>query len=50
MAPLRWSNIMVTGAVEHVDGNYHKAWLPKASEENEHADVMMWVEDWNSIT
>ena len=24
-----------------VDGNYHKAWLPKASEENEHADVMI---------
>jgi len=27
--------------VEHVDGNFHKAWLPKASEENEHADVMI---------
>lgn len=27
--------------VEHKDGNYHKAWLPKASEENEHADVMI---------
>lgn len=27
--------------VKHVDGNYHKAWLPKASEENEHADVMI---------
>ena len=27
--------------VHHQDGNYHKAWLPKASEENEHADVML---------
>jgi len=27
--------------VHHQDGNYHKAWLPKASEENEHADVMI---------
>ena len=27
--------------VRHQDGNYHKAWLPKASEENEHADVMI---------
>ena len=27
--------------VNHRDGNYHKAWLPKASEENEHADVMI---------
>ncbi|MCR4919076.1 MAG: phosphatidylserine decarboxylase family protein [Prevotella sp.] len=28
-------------SVVHVDGNFHKAWLPKASEENEHADVMI---------
>ena len=27
--------------VEHKDGNFHKAWLPKASEENEHADVVI---------
>ena len=27
--------------VKHFKGNYHKAWLPKASEENEHADVMI---------
>ena len=27
--------------VKHFDGNFHKAWLPKASEENEHADVMI---------
>ncbi len=27
--------------VRHRDGNYHRAWLPKASEENERADVMI---------
>ena len=27
--------------IKHQNGNYHKAWLPKASEENEHADVMI---------
>lgn len=27
--------------VKHFNGNYHKAWLPKASAENEHADVMI---------
>ena len=27
--------------VSHHNGNYHKAWLPKASEENEHADIMI---------
>ena len=27
--------------VEHHDGNYHKAWLPKASEENERADIVI---------
>ena len=27
--------------VKHKNGNYHKAWLPKASEENERADVMI---------
>lgn len=27
--------------VHHQNGNYHKAWLPKASEENERADVMI---------
>ena len=31
--------------VHHQDGNYHKAWLPKASEENEHADVMLETDD-----
>lgn len=27
--------------VKHFDGNYHRAWLPKASMENEHADTMI---------
>ncbi len=34
-------------SVHHQNGNYHKAWLPKASEENEHADVM--IETANGI-
>ena len=28
-------------SVKHQNGNFHKAWLPKASEENEHADVLI---------
>ncbi|MBR1469504.1 MAG: phosphatidylserine decarboxylase family protein [Prevotella sp.] len=28
-------------SVKHHKGNYHKAWLPKASEENERADVLI---------
>jgi len=28
-------------SVRHHDGNFHKAWLPKASEENEHADILL---------
>lgn len=28
-------------SVQHHDGNFHKAWLPKASEENERADVLI---------
>jgi phosphatidylserine decarboxylase len=35
--------------VKHFKGNYHKAWLPKASEENEHADVMIETPDGQSI-
>ena len=27
--------------VKHFNGNYHRAWLPKASVENEHADIMI---------
>ncbi len=35
--------------VKHFDGNYHKAWLPKASEENEHADVMIETPDGQEV-
>lgn len=30
--------------VKHQNGNYYKAWLPKASEENERADTMITTE------
>ena len=35
--------------VKHFDGNYHKAWLPKASEENEHADIMIETPDGEDV-
>ena len=35
--------------VRHFDGNYHKAWLPKASEENEHADTMITTPDGHEV-
>ena len=35
--------------VKHFNGNYHKAWLPKASEENEHADIMITTPDGQDI-
>lgn len=35
--------------VRHQDGNYHKAWLPKASEENERADTMIETEDGTEV-
>jgi phosphatidylserine decarboxylase len=35
--------------VHHQNGNYHKAWLPKASEENEHADVMITTPEGEDI-
>ncbi len=35
--------------VKHFDGNYHMAWLPKASEENEHADIMITTPDGTDI-
>ena len=35
--------------VHHQNGNYHKAWLPKASEENEHADTMLETPDGTEI-
>ena len=42
----------VDGRVKFVklfDGNYHKAWLPKASEENEHADTMIETPDGQMV-
>ena len=36
-------------SVEHFKGNYHKAWLPKASEENEHADVLIETPEGHSV-
>ena len=35
--------------VKHFDGNYHKAWLPKASEENEHSDIMIDTPDGQQV-
>ena len=35
--------------VHHKDGNFHKAWLTKASEENERADIMITTEDGTDI-
>ena len=35
--------------VHHQNGNYHKAWLPKASEENEHADIMITTPEGTDI-
>ena len=35
--------------VHHFDGNYHRAWLPKASEENEHADIMIETPDGQEV-
>lgn len=35
--------------IKHFNGKYHKAWLPKASEENEHADIMITTPDGKDI-
>lgn len=35
--------------VKHFDGNFHKAWLPKASEENERADTLIEMEDGREV-
>ena len=35
--------------VAHHNGNFHKAWLPKASEENEHADVIITTSEGTDI-
>ncbi len=36
-------------SVEHFSGNYHRAWLPKASSENEHADVIIELESGEKV-
>lgn len=44
--------IPVDGTVKHVshfDGNFHKAWLPKASDENEHSLVVIETPDGTEI-
>ena len=35
--------------VHHQNGNYHKAWLPKASEENEHSDIRITTPDGEDV-
>jgi phosphatidylserine decarboxylase len=35
--------------IKHVNGNFHKAWLPKASEENEHSDIMITTPEGHDI-
>lgn len=35
--------------VKHFDGNFHKAWLPKASEENERADTLIEMDDGREV-
>ncbi len=35
--------------VHHFDGDFHKAWLPKAAAENEHADVLIEAENGQKI-
>ena len=36
-------------AVHHFNGNFHKAWLPKASEENERADIIITADNGQKI-
>jgi len=36
-------------SVAHHNGNFHKAWLPKASEENERADIVITTPDGTDI-
>ena len=42
----RYFNVLF---VKHQNGNYHKAWLPKASEENERADIMIETADGQQV-
>ena len=39
----------VVEQVNHYNGNFHKAWLPKASEENERAEVIIKAENGQRI-
>ena len=44
--------VPVDGTVKHVshlDGNFHRAWLPKASDENEHSLVVIETPDGTEI-
>lgn len=36
-------------AVEHKNGNFHRAWLPKASAENERADIVIEMENGEKV-
>ncbi len=35
--------------VHHFNGNFHKAWLPKASNENEHTDIIIEADNGQKI-
>lgn len=39
----------VVEEVKHFNGNFHKAWLPKASEENERSEVIIKAENGQKI-
>ena len=39
----------VVDEVYHFNGNYHKAWLPKASEENERAEIIITADNGQKI-
>ncbi len=36
-------------SVEHSNGNFYKAWLPKASSENEHTDVIIELDNGEKV-
>ncbi len=35
--------------VNHANGNFHKAWLPKASSENEHANIIIELDNGEKV-
>ncbi len=35
--------------VSHSNGNFHRAWLPKASDENEHADIIIELDNGEKV-